>query len=67
MSKYSRLLDGLCAMVLPANSGHLDGVLNQLADCSHEQRQQCARLLQAMIYLPIVLTLVAISVIICSS
>ncbi|MBN0788651.1 type II secretion system F family protein, partial [Pseudomonas aeruginosa] len=40
-------------------SGHLDGVLNRLADYTEQRQQLRARLLQAMIY-PIVLTLVGL-------
>ncbi|EPK3291078.1 type II secretion system inner membrane protein GspF [Klebsiella pneumoniae] len=61
MRAYPACFDGLFYAMVAAGetSGHLDGVLNRLADYTEQLR---ARLLQAMIY-PIVLTLVAISVI----
>ncbi|HBY5361963.1 TPA: type II secretion system protein GspF [Klebsiella pneumoniae] len=64
MRAYPACFDGLFYAMVAAGetSGHLDGVLNRLADYTEQRQQLRARLLQAMIY-PIVLTLVAISVI----
>ena len=65
MSGYERVFDTLYRAMVAAGekSGHLDTVLLRLADYTEKRQQLKNKLLQAMIY-PVVLTLVAISVII---
>lgn len=65
MKSYSRVFDNLyCAMVAAGEkSGHLDTVLLRLADYTEKRQHLKNKLMQAMIY-PVVLTLVAISVVI---
>lgn len=59
-STFERLY---CAMVAAGEaSGHLDQVLNRLADYTEQRQQMRGRIMQAMIY-PCVLTVVAIVVI----
>ena len=59
-SSFERLY---CAMVAAGEtSGHLDVVLNRLADYTEQRQQMRSRIQQAMIY-PCVLTVVAIAVV----
>lgn len=59
-SSFERLY---CAMVAAGEtSGHLDEVLNRLADYTEQRQQMRSRIQQAMIY-PCVLTVVAIAVV----
>ena len=64
LSAFPSIFDPLYRAMVAAGekSGHLDTVLNRLADYTEQRQQMKSKLLQAMIY-PIILTLVAISVI----
>ena len=64
MSAFPSVFDQLYRAMVAAGekSGHLEIVLNRLADYTEQRQQMKNKLLQAMIY-PIILTLVAITVI----
>lgn len=64
MSAFPSVFDQLYRAMVAAGekSGHLDTVLNRLADYTEQRQQMKSKLLQAMIY-PVILTLVAVSVI----
>jgi general secretion pathway protein F len=64
LSTFPTVFDQLYRAMVAAGekSGHLDIVLERLADYTEQRQQMKSKLLQAMIY-PIILTLVAISVI----
>ncbi|MCP4957596.1 type II secretion system inner membrane protein GspF [Photobacterium aquimaris] len=64
MAEYPHVFDQLFRAMVAAGekSGHLDTILNRLADYSENRQQMRSKLQQAMIY-PLMLTLVAISVV----
>lgn len=64
MATFPSVFDQLYRAMVAAGekSGHLDKVLNRLADYTEQRQQMKNKLLQAMIY-PIVLTVVAIGVV----
>jgi len=64
MRNYPTIFDNLfCAMVAAGEkSGHLDKVLERLADYVEQRQAMKSKMMQALIY-PIVLTIVAISVV----
>ena len=65
MSEYPHVFDKLFTAMVAAGerSGHLDEVLNRLADYTEQRNRLKGQLVQALVY-PTILTLVAISVII---
>jgi len=65
MSDFPRVFDHLYTAMVGAGerSGHLDEVLSRLADYTEQRQHMKSQLIQALVY-PLMLTLVAISIII---
>ncbi|MDP7591420.1 MAG: type II secretion system inner membrane protein GspF [Litorilituus sp.] len=64
MAEYPRVFNRLYRAMVAAGekSGHLDKVLNRLADYTEQREQMRSQLIQAMVY-PIIMTVVAVGVI----
>ena len=64
MSEFPQIFENLYTAMVAAGekSGHLDTVLNRLADYTEQRQAMRSKLMQAMIY-PVMLTIVAIGVI----
>lgn len=65
MSEFPRVFDNLYTAMVAAGerSGHLDEVLNRLADYTEQRQHMKSQLTQALVY-PLMLTLVAVGIII---
>ncbi len=64
MSEYPKVFNRLYRAMIAAGekSGHLDKVLNRLADYTEQREQMRSQLIQALVY-PVIMTVVAIGVI----
>ena len=64
MTEYPKVFNHLYRAMVAAGekSGHLDKVLNRLADYTEQREQMRSQLIQALVY-PVIMTVVAISVI----
>ena len=64
MSEYPKVFNNLYRAMVAAGekSGHLDKVLNRLADYTEQRQQMRSQLIQALVY-PIIMTVVAVGVI----
>ena len=64
MAEYPKVFNHLYRAMVAAGekSGHLDKVLNRLADYTEQREQMRSQLIQALVY-PVIMTVVAISVI----
>jgi general secretion pathway protein F len=64
MAEYPKIFNRLYRAMVAAGekSGHLDKVLNRLADYTEQRQQMRSQLIQALVY-PIIMTVVAVGVI----
>ncbi len=64
MSEYPKVFNHLYRAMIAAGekSGHLDKVLNRLADYTEQREQMRSQLIQALVY-PVIMTVVAVGVI----